>query len=312
LEFEIEGRGIGAVLALDGNPDPALIAFLAKMKIMTQRPLSAFDGEWKPLPQNFVPIEPTKPYNQAPEGMLAIPAGPFSFRVSGVELEEDAGYVDVQYPWEGSPRRNHDRPMRMKRFFLDRDLVTNDAYVKFVKSGYRPSDTGAYLLALTAKPTDKARSDAPVTSVSLEDARAYCRWAGKRLPHEWEWQYAAQGQDGRAYPWGNSWRDDAVPAPDTSRAPRLPDAVGAHPSGTSPFGVRDMVGLVWQWTDEVQDAHTRSAILRGGSYYQPQGSRWYFPQAYRNDQHNKLLLMAPSKDRSSMIGFRCAADAADQ
>ena len=52
-----------------------------------------------------------------------------------------------------------------------------------------------------------------------------------------------------------------------------------------------------------------AAILRGGSYYQPQGSIWYFPQAYRNDQHGKLLLMAPSYDRSGTLGFRCVKDA---
>ncbi len=52
----------------------------------------------------------------------------------------------------------------------------------------------------------------------------------------------------------------------------------------------DMVGNVWQWTDEYVDDHTRGGILRGGNYYQPQGSIWYFPQAYRNDQHGKLLL----------------------
>ena len=73
----------------------------------------------------------------------------------------------------------------------------------------------------------------------------------------------------------------------------------------------DLVGNVWQWTDEYTDEHTRAAIVRGGSYYQPQGSKWYFPQAYRNDQHGKLLLMAPSKDRSGTIGFRCVQDAAE-
>ena len=52
-----------------------------------------------------------------------------------------------------------------------------------------------------------------------------------------------------------------------------------------------------------------AGILRGGSYYQPQGSIWYFPQAWRNDEHGKLLLMAPGYDRSGGVGFRCVRDA---
>jgi formylglycine-generating enzyme required for sulfatase activity len=90
---------------------------------------------------------------------------------------------------------------------------------------------------------------------------------------------------------------------------RGPDAVDAHPSGASPFGVMDLVGNVWQWTDEYVDEHTRGGILRGGSYYQPQGSIWYFPQAYKNGTHGKLLMMAPGYDRSGALGFRCVKDA---
>jgi len=149
----------------------------------------------------------------------------------------------------------------------------------------------------------------PVTWVSQGDARAYASWAGKRLPHEWEWQYAAQSGDGRLYPWGNDWDNSAVPLPDKSRTMRGPDAVDAHPKGTSPFGVMDMVGNVWQWTEEFVDEHTRGGILRGGSYYQPQGSIWYFPQAYKLNEHGKLLLMSDSMDRSGGIGFRCVVDA---
>ena len=78
------------------------------------------------------------------------------------------------------------------------------------------------------------------------------------LPHEWEWQYAAQGTDGRLYPWGNEWNAAAVPVPDKGRTMRGPDAVDAHPQGASPFGVMDMVGNVWQWTDEFIDEHTRA------------------------------------------------------
>ena len=155
----------------------------------------------------------------------------------------------------------------------------------------------------------KGWDNRPVTWVSLEDARAYATWAGKRLPNEWEWQYAAQGNDGRLYPWGNKWNDNAVPIPDTSRTLRGPDPVDAHPGGASPFGVMDLVGNVWQWTNEYEDEHTRAAILRGGSYYRPQGSIWYFPQAYKLNEHGKYLLMAPSMDRSACVGFRCVQDA---
>jgi formylglycine-generating enzyme required for sulfatase activity len=99
-----------------------------------------------------------------------------------------------------------------------------------------------------------------------------------------------------------------VPAPYKGSDLPPPAAVAAHPSGASPFGVEDLVGNVWQWTDEYWDDHTRAAILRGGSFYQPQHSYWYFPQAYRLDEHGKYLLMAPSKDRAGTLGFRCARD----
>ena len=85
--------------------------------------------------------------------------------------------------------------------------------------------------------------------------------------------------------------------------------VDAHPLGASPFGVMDMVGNVWQWTDEYVDEHTLFAILRGGSHYRPVGSIWYFPQAHKLAEHGKYLLMAPSKDRAGTLGFRCAKDA---
>ncbi len=71
----------------------------------------------------------------------------------------------------------------------------------------------------------------------------------------------------------------------------------------------DLVGNVWQWTDEFEDSHTRAAVIRGGSHYQPQGSGWYLPQAYLLSEHGKYLLMAPGLDRSGAIGFRCAKDA---
>jgi formylglycine-generating enzyme required for sulfatase activity len=71
----------------------------------------------------------------------------------------------------------------------------------------------------------------------------------------------------------------------------------------------DMVGSVWQWTDEYTDEHTRAAILRGNGHYQPEASLWYFPTAYKLSEHSKYLLIGPSKDRSGSVGFRCVVDA---
>jgi len=100
-----------------------------------------------------------------------------------------------------------------------------------------------------------------------------------------------------------------VPPVETRRVMREPTDVNAHPQGASPFGVMDLVGNVWQWTEEFGDDHTRAAILRGGSYYQPQGSHWYFPQAYKLNEHGKYLLIGPCLDRSAAVGFRCVVDA---
>jgi formylglycine-generating enzyme required for sulfatase activity len=286
-------------------------SLMTTMKSMTATPLATYSSEWKVLPQTLVAISATKRTATAPEGMIKIPAADFNFKVNGIEIEgfNDIG-VDVQYPWENSPRRYHEHPMHLDSFYIDQYPVTNAEYKKFVDAGtYHPKDTLNYLHDWKDGMYPSGWADKPVTWVSLEDARAYAAWAGKRLPHEWEWQYAAQGTDGRLYPWGNSPRQDAVPTPNQTRTLSAPDAVNSHPTGASPFGVMDLVGNVWQWTDEYTDDHTRGGILRGGSYYQPQGSIWYFPQAYRNDQHGKLLLMAPSYDRSGTLGFRCVKDA---
>jgi formylglycine-generating enzyme required for sulfatase activity len=202
--------------------------------------------------------------------------------------------------------------MQIKPFYIDRFPVTNQEFKKFLDAThYAPRDSHNFLRGWTNGMFPDGAANKPVTWISIEDARAYAHWAGKRLPHEWEWQYAAQGSDDRIYPWGNEWNAAAVPAPDKGRRLTAADSVDAHAAGASPFGVMDMVGNVWQWTDEFEDAHTRSAILRGGSYYRPAGSMWYFPQAYRLDEHAKYLLMAPSLDRSGTIGFRCVVDTAE-
>merc|ERR1712178_78289 len=91
------------------------------------------------------------------------------------------------------------------------------------------------------------------------------------------------------------------------------ESVMAHaPAGDSPFGVSDLVGNVWQYTDEFQDDHTRAVILRGGSNYRPSGSKWYLPQALELNKHEKYFLMDDRYERAGTIGFRCVQDAAEE
>jgi len=311
LSFDLEANGYGAILATPGAPSEAIKTLMPRMAAMTKELLSHYSHEPEILSQTIVEIPPTPPSVEAPTGMIRIPGGSFIFKVSGTEIEGggNAG-VDVQYPWEDTPRRFHERAMQVAPFFIDKFPVTNTQFKQFLSAThYAPSDPINFLRDWKDGNVPQGWENRPVTWVSLEDARAYAKWAGKRLPHEWEWQLAAQGTDRRVYPWGNYWQSSSVPPPATGRSMPGPDPVDAHPDGASPYGVMDMVGNVWQWTDEFTDEHTRAAILRGGEYYQPQGSIWYFPQAWRNDEHSKLLLMAPAYDRSGGIGFRCVRDA---
>jgi gamma-glutamyl hercynylcysteine S-oxide synthase len=309
LTFDMEALGFGAVL-VTATPAEGLPALLSKMKQMTSRPLRSYSREWQSLPQKLVEIPASPAREAAPNGYVKIPPARFDFRVSGIMIEgaNEEG-VGVQYPWEPSARRHHRHLIDIPEFWLMKYPVTNARFREFLEATrYHPADDHNFLRDWKDGKFPDGWANKPVTWVSLEDARAYAAWAGARLPHEWEWQYAAQGTDGRLYPWGNDFDASAVPVKQTGRTLGPPDDVNAHPAGASPFGVIDMAGNVWQWTDEYVDEHTRAAILRGGSTYWPQGSGWYFPNTYKLNQHGKYLLIAPAKDRSATVGFRCARD----
>ncbi len=311
LSFALEGLGYGAVLALKESPDQNVQKLITFMADRSKRPLSSFSREWKAVPQTLLEIPATAKVSAAPEGMVRVPEGEYSFQVSGIEIEggNDPG-ADVQYPWEASPRRFHRHQMHLRSFFIDRTPVTNAEFKKFLDaSHYRPKDDHNFLRAWQSGGVPQGWENKAVTWVSIEDARAYASWVHKRLPHEWEWQYAAQSGDGRAFPWGTAWNSKNVPAADSGFAMGPLANVSAYSEGASPYGVLDLVGNISQWTDEYRDPHTRAAIIRGGAGYQPSGSIWYFPQTFRLDEHQKYLLMSPGHDRAGTIGFRCVVDA---
>ena len=312
ISLALEANGFGAVLAVAKDADTAALdVYLQRAAELAKVPLQTLSARWQPLAQHLIEARATEPASICRQGMVSVPAGEFDFVVGGIEIEGQtwAG-LDVQYPWESTPRRGHRKRISIDAFYIDQYPVTNIEFKRFLDaSGYRPADQHNFLRHWIDGAIPDGWQNKPVIWVGIEDARCYAEWAGKRLPCEWEWQYAAQGNDGRAYPWGNEFIPRLVPAVNHGRTLLPPDDVDAHPDGESQFGVRDLVGNVWQWTDEYVDEHTRAAVLRGGSAYQPRTSHWYFPQAYRLDQHGKYLLMCPGKDRSGCIGFRCVVDA---
>jgi len=311
VSVSIEGLGIGCIF-LTSIASDEFQNFLKYMVAATSRPLNDFSTQYNILLQKMV----TKSVATNSQGMVKIPAvRDWHFKCTSVQREgDDAHGGDVQYPWEPSPRREHDHVLDVPTFFIDKYPVTVADYAAYLNAtGYVPKDTYNWLSTWNwtgGKPRPIAHLlRTPVTHVSLNEAKLFCSWKGARLPHSYEWQYAAQGVDGRLYPWGNIKDADRFPPPlNNSHENPVLARVDAHPQGSSPFGVEDLVGNVWQYTDEFEDIHTRAVVLRGSSAYVPDGSIWYFPAALELNKHNKYFLMSDSYERAATIGFRCAAD----
>lgn len=143
----------------------------------------------------------------------------------------------------------------------------------------------------------------PVTCIDWPRADAYCRWAGKRLPSEWEWEFAARGSSGRDYPWGDetpssqylNWRYEAAGGATTN--------VGSYPMGQTPdTHVFDLAGSVWEWTGSVWcDSKAPGATCQQGTYTARGGS---FGSTY--DIHVRSAWRDPDSAGDHRFGFRCA------
>lgn len=223
--------------------------------------------------------------------MVVIPAGPF------IRGTNDGGFDE-------QPQRT----IFLEAFSIDRYEVTNHHYQQFVTAtGHRkPGLPSRY-----AKSGSKVRGvNQPVVYVSWEDAEEYCRWRGKRLPTEAEWEKAMRGADGRTWPWGNEEQPRNANWARVQDGHEVSARVGTFVSDKSPYGVMDGAGNVIEWVDDwyhetyYKDSPDRNPsspehgtyrVLRGGGYTTT-------GLDVRITSRSKMM----PDFRDETIGFRCA------
>jgi formylglycine-generating enzyme required for sulfatase activity len=226
-----------------------------------------------------------------------IPAG--SFLMGSADSDGEA-YADEK------PQH----PVSLNAFWIDQTEVTNGQYGLCMAAGACKEPARVSSNLHDQYYGNPVFADYPVIWVSWNDAQTYCKWAGRRLPTEAEWEKAARGADGRIYPWGNTPPDKTLA--DFGNQIKDVTKTASYPAGASPYGALDMAGNVWNWVADWYGrdyyAHSPDAnpagpdsgtkrALRGGSYtYTAPGIR----AAYRFQKEPTFI--------SSEVGFRCAGD----
>lgn len=243
-----------------------------------------------------------------PPGMVYIPAGPFVMGTDQVDAENQAAAYGIIKPWFEDEHPAH--TLNLPSYYFDKYEVTNADYQVFVQATTRrapPEWRNAH------HPSGLARY--PVVSVTWNDADVYCRWTGKRLPSEAEWEKAARGFEGRHYPWGEQFHLDRA---NVGGARNGPAAVGSYPKGQTPVGVHDLTGNVWEWTADWYQPYPGNTSMAPTEPYSGRvlrGSSWsgvgHFPPdvlatILAHNARGGFRLYADPSGRLNDVGFRCA------
>jgi len=219
-------------------------------------------------------------------------------------------YVPEGYFTKGSndwwPKVQPEHKKYVKGFYIDKYEVTVERYAAFVRAtGHAQPRTWS-----NGRPP-LVKAGHPVTYVSWSDANAFCRWEGKRLPSEDQWEKAARGTDGRAFPWGERFSRKKANTPQLGFGNTMP--VGSFPDGVSPYGIFDMAGNAWEWVDNWfkpypgnkhpdENYGERFKVLRGGSWY----DCTYYKCGISAPSYNRIFFDPNTANNN--FGFRCAAD----
>ena len=250
-----------------------------------------------------------------------VPAGPFTMGDAAdtglAECRRYRGDCLRGFYLDAEPQHT----VTLGAFWIDRTEVTNAMVALCVKEGRCRPPAETTFFAHTPYYGDAAFDNYPVRYVTWDDARAYCAWAGRRLPTEAEWEKAARGTGGRQYPWGDepatgerdNFCDKTCPRRfrDTGMDDGYPDTapVDSYPRGASPYGAWVMAGNLREWVSSLyvpypyrpddgrEDMNSRSQrVVRGGHW---DGSADFARAAYRVGDRPEY--------RSSCVGFRCAS-----
>jgi formylglycine-generating enzyme required for sulfatase activity len=200
----------------------------------------------------------------------------------------------------------------MPSFYIDRTEVTNAAFQAYCMtlSGKRPS----------ACESSVAHPDYPVANVTIGDAMAFAEFAHKRLPTMKEWERAALGVDGRAFPWGNQRDPGLANVSDNPTSKSGPVPADSFSEGDSPYGVRQMFGNVWEFVNDTKIPDPKNKddnyeyfmkkdlkLKLGDLWYNAMGGSWYQPLVGGDIESSRTLV--PFNFSTDKIGFRCVQDA---